>query len=247
MGKMTLDRLVEQLSAVYGQELVGIALYGSAARGEELARHSDLNVLVVVQRVTMEHLHREAPVERAWREAGHPPPLTLTRAEWTGSADIFPIEYADILAHHKVLAGTLPLEGIDVELSDLRLQLEHEAMSVLLRLRHAILAADGDHKAVLALLEESVSAILVLLRATLRLAGESPPADSAEVCARFGARSGRDAAAVLRVVRHKRGDDAMSPRDATAHIEPYLHFTESLVTYLDAFSQTSQTDGGFPA
>ncbi|MBK6486349.1 MAG: nucleotidyltransferase domain-containing protein [Gemmatimonadetes bacterium] len=247
MGKMTLDRLVEQLTAVYGQELVGIALYGSAARGDEVARHSDLNVLVVVQHVTMDHLHREAPVARAWREAGNPPPLTLTRAEWMGSADIFPIEYADILAHHKVLAGALPLDGIDVELSDLRLQLEHEAMSVLLRLRHAIMAADGDDKAILSLLEESVSAMLVLLRAALRLSGESPAADSVDVCARFSVRSGRDASAVLRVVRHKRGVDRMSPRDAAGHIESYLHFAESLVVYLDAFSQTSQTDGGFPA
>ena len=114
MAKMTLDDLVTQLSAVYGHDLVGVALYGSAARGEHVAKHSDLNVIVVVQRISMEHLRKEAPVARGWREAGNPPPLTMTRAEWLGSADIFPIEYADILAHHKVLAGTLPLDGVAV-------------------------------------------------------------------------------------------------------------------------------------
>lgn len=247
MARMTLETLVAQLSAIYGEELVAVALYGSAARGDQVARHSDLNVIVVVQRVTMEHLHKEAPVARAWREAGNPPPLTLTRAEWLGSADIFPIEYADILAHHKVLAGTLPLTGVRVELSDLRLQLEHEAMSTLLRLRHAILGADGDHKALLALLEESVSAMLVLLRAALRLAGEPPPADSLEVCARYTTRTGRDSSAVTRVLRHKRGLEPMSQRDAATHVEPYLHFAESFVTYVDAFSQTPATDAGYPS
>ncbi len=247
MAKMTLDALVAQLAAVYADELVGVALYGSAARGDAVDRHSDLNVLVVVQQVTMDHLRKSAPVARAWREAGNPPPLTLTIAEWQGSADIFPIEYADILAHHKVLAGRLPLEGIDVELADLRLQLEHEAMSVLLRLRHAIMGAQGDGKALLSLLEESASSMLVLLRAALRLTGDSPPADSADVCVRFGSRSGRDASAVLRVVQHKRGIKTLSAADAAAHVEPYLRFAETLVNYLDAFSQTSQADGGYPS
>lgn len=247
MAKMTLVALVQQLTSIYAQELVGIALYGSAARGDEVARHSDLNVLVVAHQVTMEHLRASSQVARAWREAGNPPPLTLTLAEWQGSADIFPIEYADILAHHKVLAGRLPLEGIDVELADLRLQLEHEAMSVLLRLRHAIMGAQGDGKALLALLEESASSMMVLLRAALRLSGDAPPADSADVCVRFGSRSGRDASAVLRVVQHKRGVNVLSPADAAAHIDPYLRFAETFVNYLDAFSQTPQTDGGYPA
>lgn len=247
MGKMTLETLVSQLQAAYGDDLVGVALYGSAARGESAARHSDLNVLVVVQRITMESLRREGAVARAWREAGNPPPLTMTRAEWMGSADIFPIEYADILAHHKVLAGTLPLAGVTVERGDLRLQLEHEAMSKLLRLRHAVMEASGDHKALLQLMESSVSAMLVLLRAALRLSGTEPPNDSEAVCDRFTAQSGRDAGVIARIVRHNRGRDPLSQRDAASLVEQYLTFAESLVGYLDAFSQTHGSDGGYPA
>jgi predicted nucleotidyltransferase len=92
-AKMTLEGLVSQLSATYGDELVGVALYGSAARGEQATRLSDLNVLVVVQRITMEHLRKEGPVARAWREAGNPPRHDDARRV-VGSADIFPIEYA---------------------------------------------------------------------------------------------------------------------------------------------------------
>lgn len=233
MAKMTLDNLIAQLSAVYGEELVAIALYGSAARGEHLDRHSDLNVFVVVERITMEHLRRESAVATAWRNAGNPPPLTLTRAEWQGSADIFPIEYADILAHHKVLKGTLPLDGVHIDRTHLRLQLEHEAMSKLLRLRHAVLAAAGSPKALLEMLEGSSSAMLVLLRATLRLEGEEPPADSEAVCARVKERLGLDAAPVARVVRHLRNTEALPHRDAEAHVARYLDFAHLLVGYLD--------------
>lgn len=242
MPRITLDDLVGQLSAIYADDLVAVALYGSAARGEQSTRHADLNVIVVVRRITMAHLRKEAPVARAWREAGHPPPLTMTRAEWLGGADIFPMEYADILAHHRVLAGTLPLEGVAVDLADLRLQLEHEAMSKLLRLRHAVLGVVGDSRALLSLLEDSVSTMLVLMRSALRLMGESPPADSDAMCERFTARSGRDAGVVRRVLRHARGIEAIDKRVAEGVVEEYLNFAEHFVTFVDAWSQTHPTN-----
>lgn len=235
MAKMTLDELVAQLSAIYGGELVCAALYGSAARGERLEKHSDLNVFVVVERITMEHLRKEAPLVQSWRDAGHPPPLTLTRAEWVGSADIFPIEYADILAFHKVLKGALPLDGVTVSPDHLRLQLEHEAMSKLLRLRHAMMQVGRDAKGRLAVMEDASSTMLVLLRALLRLLGEEPPADSVAVCARVHERCGLDTSPWARVVRHRRGHDTLSPRDADAMVESYLGSAQALVTYLDRY------------
>lgn len=234
MATMTLNTLVDQLRAVYGTELVAVVLYGSAARGEHLEKHSDLNVLVVVQRIGIEQLRREAPVAQAWREAGNPPPLTLTRGEWLGSADIFPMEYADILAHHKVLAGALPLDGVRVDMRDFRLQLEHEAMSKLLRLRHAVLTAGSDLAAQRELLERSVSTMLVLVRATLRLVGEEPAADSEAACARASACTGVDLAPVVRVVRHLRSKEQMTRDEVPAVLERYLAAVGSLTSYIDA-------------
>lgn len=213
-----------------------MALYGSAARGEQLRRQTDINVLVVVERITMEHLRRESPVAQSWREGGNPPPLTLTRSEWLSSADIYPIEYADILAHHRVLAGSLPLEGIVVDRADLRLQLEHEAMSTLLRLRHSILLAGRDMKRLRSVLEESVSTSLVLMRALLRLLGESPSADSEVVVARVQERCGLDSASLLRIVRHSRDQQSLSTGDTEETAERYVGLLQSLVSYLDRYA-----------
>jgi Nucleotidyltransferase domain len=233
MAQMTLNQLIDQLKAIYGAELVAVALYGSAARGEHLANHSDLNVLVVVERITMDYLRKESPVARSWREAGNPPPLTLTRTEWLGSADIFPMEYADILAHHKVLAGTLPLDGLKVSNAELRLQLEHEAMSKLLRLRHAVLVTGKDTTALRELLEQSVSTMLVLLRATLRLHGEEPPADSETVCVRASERAGINFAVVARIVRHTRSKEKLVTADVEGVVEQYLQVAGELAAYAD--------------
>ena len=195
MKHMTLEELVRQLALVYDAGLRAVALYGSAARGEQVARRANLNVLVLVDAIDLDHLKREGAVARAWREAGNPPPLTLTVSEWRGSADIFPMEYADILAHHRVLHGALPLDGITVRAEDLRLQLEHEARSKLLRLRHAVLSSGAEPRAMAALLEESASSMMVLAR-DLRLAGEEPPPDPGD--ARLAARTGLDTGAAAR-------------------------------------------------
>jgi predicted nucleotidyltransferase len=95
MATMTLEQLVTQLRAAYGDELRAVVLYGSAAAGEHIPKRSDYNVLVIVESLGLDRLRAAAAVARAWGESGNPPPLTLTVNEWRGSADIFPMEYAD--------------------------------------------------------------------------------------------------------------------------------------------------------
>ena len=65
MATMTLEELVRQLSLVHGESLRCVALYGSMARGEQVSRRPNLNVLVLVDAIDMAHLQREAAVARA--------------------------------------------------------------------------------------------------------------------------------------------------------------------------------------
>src|SRR5437016_1566238 len=162
MARMTLEELVSQLRAAYGTALRSVVLYGSAARGDHIAKRSDYNVLVIVDALDAPRLAAASAASRAWTEAGNPAPLTLTTSEWRGSADIFPMEYADILERHKVLHGDPPFDGIRVDSRDLRLQLEHEAMGKLLRLRQGVLASGGDAGRQLELLAASASTIMVI-------------------------------------------------------------------------------------
>ena len=231
---MTLEELVRQLALVHGSALRCVALYGSRARGEHISRKPDLNVLVLVDGIDMEYLRREAAVARAWRESGHPPPLTLTMAEWRTSSDIFPLEYADILAHHKILHGALPPETPTVRPEDLRLQLEHETLSKLFRLRHAILASGAEPRALLDMIENSASSIMALLRATLRLAGEEPPAESMLVLDRIEAVTGINAATFRRMLGHSRGASKIPESEASAVTANYLSSVAELVNWVDA-------------
>jgi hypothetical protein len=231
---MTLEELVSQLRAAYGGALRSVVLYGSAASGEQTKR-SDQNVLVLVDTLDAKHLTAASAVSRAWADAGNPAPLTMKTAEWRGSSDIFPMEYADILERHRVLHGDPPFDGIVVDRSHLRLQLEQEAMGKLIKLRQGVLASGGDGQRQLELLGASVSAIMIVFRAFLRLHGEKPPADNVALAESVGRRAGFDPAPFVRVVRHVRGEAALSASDAGSILAAYLHGTEQLVSYLDTY------------
>lgn len=235
MAKLTLDGLVEQLRKAYGTDLTAVVLYGSAAAGEHIKARSDYNVLVIVERLGMEHLRAAAAVSDAWGDAGNPPPLTLTVEEWRRSADIFPMEYADVLERHRVLFGTPPFEGVQVNPRDLRHQVEHEAMGKLLRFRQGIMAAAGDGKRQVALLEESLSAMMVLFRGLVRLHNEHPSADYEELSRTVASRVGLDAEPFARVVRHVRGKERLAPAAAAEVVAGYLAGLEQLVRHLDRF------------
>jgi hypothetical protein len=236
MAKMTLDELVAQLRAAFGAELRSVVLYGSAAGGEHIPKQSDYNVLVLVDALDVVRLDAVAAVVRAWSEAGNPPPFTLTVDEWRRSADIFPMEYADIQERHRVLHGASPFDGVRVAPGDLRRQLESEAMGKLLHLRQGVLAAGGDGRRQLELLEASKSSILVLFRATVRLHGEAPAADAVELCRQVGALAALDPAPFARVVRHARGEEKVKPGDARSLLTDYVRGVQTLVTHIDRYA-----------
>lgn len=245
MATMTLDQLVAQLSSAYGSALRAAVLYGSAAAGEYDPKRSDMNVLVLVNELPLERIRAASAVMQAWTGAGNPPPLTMTTEEWRRSADIFPMEYADILERHRVLHGTPPFEGMTVAPKDLRHELEHEAMSKLLKLRAGVLTAGADTKRQSQLMEQSLSTIMVILRAVLRLHGEKPAAEFEAVARAAAVRAELDADALVRVVRHVRGGERLQGAQATSDaLAGYLRAMEALVAHLDRFHQREMSSSG---
>jgi hypothetical protein len=236
MATMTLDELVKQLRAAYGEHLVAAVLYGSAAAGEHIAKLSDYNVLLLLDAIDSSRLAAAASVANAWRDAGNPPPMTMTVREWRNSADVFPMEYADILERHRVLYGAAPFDGIIVSPEHLRLQLEQQVMGKLLQLRQGVLLAGTDGKRQLELIVASLSTMMVLFRAVLRLHGERPGDDNIALAERASTLTGLDAVPFVRAVRHVRGEQKIAASEAGPLLAGYLAAIERLRDYLDGFT-----------
>ena len=231
---MTLDELVTQLRSAYGTRLASVVLYGSAAAGEH-TKTSDYNILLLLHTIDASALAAASAVARGWRDAGNPPPMTMTVEEWRHSADVFPMEYADILERHKVLYGTPPFDGVQVATDHLRLQLEQQVMGKLLQLRQAALLAGTDAKRQAELIAASLSTMMVLFRAVLRLHGERPGDDNAALAQRVGAIVGFDATPFMQAVQHVRGTKKLASAEPSTVLAGYLTGIERLDAYLDTF------------
>ena len=233
---MTLDNLVTQLKSAYGPTLQSVILYGSAVAGEHIAKKSDYNVLVVLDAVPLERLAAVGAVLHAWAEAGNPAPMTFTSAEWKSSSDVFPMEYADILERHRVLHGIDVTEGITVSRSDLRLQVEQQALGKLLHLRRGAMAAGDNWKEQVSLIEASLSALMVVFRGVVRLHGEVPSQDYSALSTDVATRAGFNDAAFRQAVAHVRGTEKLTRENASAVLAGYMAGMEALVAWLDKFA-----------
>src|SRR4029453_14644449 len=90
------EAFTKRLAGAYGDALVAVVLYGSAARGDYRPGVSDLNLLVILRTGGGGPRRRGSPLAQEWAAAGNPPPLVLGEEEWRESADVFAIEYSDM-------------------------------------------------------------------------------------------------------------------------------------------------------
>ena len=191
MARMTLEAFATRVAEALGPRLVSLVLYGSAAReqGAGSGEPAAMNTLMIADGVDTDLFARIAAPVRDWVAARHPPPLVFAEQEWRDSADAFAIEYEDIREAHRILAGRNPWTGISVRREHVRRQLEHELMGKLVHLRQAYVADWGRPKRLAEVVRGTRAGFLTMLRAVLRLAGRTPPADLAALV--------RDAAALI--------------------------------------------------
>jgi predicted nucleotidyltransferase len=170
-----LDEMVEKLRKALNtsadSSLVSVVLYGSAATGEFNEKFSDFNLLCILTKLTPAELRAVEPLFRWWREKGNPSPLLLTEHELKTSTDCFPIEFTDIREHHRILFGPNLVEGLEIDRSFYRAQVECQLRTKLLRLRQKGGGLLSDKDALRRLLAESVSTFCVLIRHALLLDG----------------------------------------------------------------------------
>ena len=205
------NQLVEKLRAAYGDRLVSIVLYGSAASGDHHPKFSDYNVLCVLRAITPRELRDSEEIFRWWREQGSPAPLLLSEQEVTTSTDCFAIEFLDIKQQHQLLHGKDVISGLAVDRSFYRAQVEHDLRAKLLRLRQKASGMLSDPDLLRRLLLDSISTFAVLFRHALALHGVEAPHRKREVIDAAQRQFGFDAAPFTKLLDIR--DERLKPRD----------------------------------
>ena len=228
-----LSELVKRLQAAAGDNLKAVVLYGSAVTGEFQAKHSDLNILCVVERagsVELEQLHDAA---EWWIRQGNPAPLIFTLDELTRSADVFAIEMLDMKRHHRMLLGADFFDHLEVPMRLHRAQVERELRTDWLRLREAVLAAPRSKRAHLGIMMASVAAFCALFRHALIALGQPPVHTKREAVAAVAALTGADPTGFQAILDFREGKRKERQLDIEAMLHSYLEFVEVVTNEVD--------------
>lgn len=235
---MTPGQFAEEIAHLPGAEVRSVILYGSAAAGDHILKRSDYNILVLLEKLSPATLEAIAPLAQQWMQQGNPAPLLLTVEEMERSVDVFPIEWADIKDHHVLLIGKDMVKDLSVEKGALRSQLERELRTQLIALRSAYLQTARHPGKMLAAMERSGTAVLILLRSVLRLFDEKPPAKKIEALPRLAERLEFSPALieVFSVIQAVKEGRRKLPRAEVAKwFRKYVEAVESITVVVDRF------------
>ena len=232
-----LSELTERLRKTYGERLVSVLLYGSAAVGDHHAAFSDLNILCVLNDITPRELGESEPIFRWWREHGNPAPLLLSEQEVKTSTDCFAIEFHDITRRHRVLYGRGVVEGLPLDDRFYRAQLEHELRAKLLRLRQKASGILSDRALLRKLLADSLSTFCVLFRHALALHGVEGPMKKREVIAAAREHFGIDPAPFDKLLDLREGRVKAGEVDPAALFSSYLKQIALVIDAVDRLTK----------
>jgi len=203
-----LAELVKRLKEFAASNLECVILFGSAARGDFREGHSDLNVVCILQSLTVEELGRLASVVKWWCvEQKEPAPLFFTHEELRQAADVFAIEILDMKQERRVLYGKDLVAEIEVPMNLHRLQIEHDLRTILLKLRQQYLRSPGNAAELAPVMRKSFSGVLTLLRHTVMAFGQPAPVHVREMIERAATLTGADPSALNALLKLRESGD----------------------------------------
>lgn len=167
------QNLIRRLQTAFNTNLDSVTLYGSYVRGTFRKGTSDINVLILLQHPDGAQVEAFGSQSHRFLRNERITPLILTTTEFLSSADVFPMEYADIREQHRTIHGEDPTERLDLRDRNLRHQLEHQLRGNLVSLRQMVLAARGRPRVLRQQLADWFGPMTAVFRGLVRLAGET--------------------------------------------------------------------------
>ncbi len=238
----SLDGFVSDLSSLYGERLHAVALTGEAASEAYRPRRTPLTTVVVIDEVSAAALREARPRLRAWRRRRIPTPLFLDPLYVETSLDTFPLEFLEIMSHHVLLHGVRdPFAALEIDVEQLRLQVEEQLRGKLLHLWEAYLEAGSRKSNLERLLLESLPGFEMVLRGLLRLEGQAPakPASGTRLVEAVSARLGVPLPTFLAIEAARTSGQGIASPDLEPRFAGVLEELRALVRAIDGLATGS--------
>lgn len=227
-----LDQITREIRGRMGTGLISVVLYGSAAGADFHPGVSDINLLLLVERITRLELEALRELVRRFRRVRLAVPLLLTPEDVRDSLDVFPIEFLEFKEKRKVLHGPDFLENTEIGLGNLRHECEHELRGRLIRLRQSFMEGRPTKAFLRGLLLSAHQSNVPAFRAALRLKRVSPPLGRDEIFSELSREFHLDHAVFARL-QALRLDPKVTDRELLGLFERYGTEVEKLVQAVD--------------
>jgi predicted nucleotidyltransferase len=182
------------LEATLGDDLVGILVHGSGARGEYRPGESDVDAIVVVKEASFAQLDAIANAMQLARYSARIEAMILTEEEIAGASDVFPLLYDDIKRCHYLVTGRDPFAAVEVHETHRRLRIEQELREARIRMRRAVTDAAGAREALGGAVTRKIKQVRAPLHALLSIKGVTCKPDLSAVIDAAAKQYGVDAA-----------------------------------------------------
>ena len=232
---------VKDVTDIYGDQLEGLILYGSAVRGEFLPGRSNVNVLFVLASYDVAVLKNYSGLHRRWSKEQIVVPLFVTKDDLQSASLVFPLEYLEIHECHRLLWGQDPFVGFKVDQRHLAGEVMQSLRGNLLRVRQRFVEGGGTEEAITILLPLSVTAILPCLRGVQRLLGRPVVSHGEPLLKDLEALWAVDLSGLRDALSLKRGQISPGQKEVPRLMERYLESLERLVRKVE--EQLSQGKG----
>jgi len=173
--------IIDDYKGLFGDDLVSIILYGSAAGRDYRPGKSDINFMIVLSEEGIERIDQAFKVVEAWQKRKVAIPLFLTELYVESSLDVFPIEYLNFQRNHALVYGKDILKDLSFDRELVRLQCEREIKGKLLLLREAFMETGGKGKALRGVIAQSIQTFIAIFDALLFFKEMEIPKDRREV------------------------------------------------------------------
>jgi len=221
-----LELFTKAVKDTYREGLISVILYGSAASGEFIGKHSNINLLVVLDNTDLENLARISKVT-AGSKFKILSPLFFTEDYIKNSTDVFPIEFLDMKENYSVIYGKDVLTGLEIEMRNLRFQCEQELKAKLINIKKNYLSTLNKN-ALKQLLFKTFNSSLHILRNLIRIRGGVPPYLKEDILNELGRDFNMDTADLKKILSAKNNNLKLSSGEIEALFFAFVKELEKL-------------------
>lgn len=184
-----LDILLNNLKENFGERLKSVFIYGSKSHLENEELNSDINLMVITDKITGEDLKNCSKEIAKWVKAKNPAPIFMGEKEWFSSCDVYAMEYSDIKENHRIIFGEDLICSLEIKKEDIRFQCESETKNLLMRFRSHYLQNANSSFSSAKEMKKSITPVIktctAIFKAILRIKDINAPKSPYEILNRM--------------------------------------------------------------